>query len=116
LICTNFGHKATDCRACGRNGQERNIYVTPYNIECDKCHNYGHIVLDCRSMMDTSMKENTNIRYEKVWKIKQELVNEERMNEEYLEVLLLGLEIVRDHDKSIGKKEYVRYGKVWRRN
>jgi hypothetical protein len=32
-------------------------------------------------MMDTSMKENNDIRYKKVWKIKQEKVNEEQMNE-----------------------------------
>jgi hypothetical protein len=52
--------------------------VTPYNIECYKFHNYGHIAHDCRSMMDTSMKENTDIRYKKVWKRKQEQVKEEQ--------------------------------------
>jgi hypothetical protein len=72
FICTNFGHKTTDCRAYGRNGQARNAYETPYNIECYKCHNYGHISRDSRRTMDTSMKENTDIRYKKVWKIKQE--------------------------------------------
>jgi hypothetical protein len=67
--CNNFGHKAVDCRSYG-NGQARNAYVTPYNIECYKCHNYGQTTCDCRSMVDTSMKENTDIRYKKIWKIK----------------------------------------------
>jgi hypothetical protein len=71
FTCNNFGHKVVDCRAYGRNGQARNVYVTPYNIECYKCHNYGHIARDCRSMMDTSMKENIDIRYKKVWKRKK---------------------------------------------
>jgi hypothetical protein len=43
FICTNFGHKAVDCRAYGRSVQTRNTYVAPHNIECYKCHNYGHI-------------------------------------------------------------------------
>jgi hypothetical protein len=68
FTCNNFGHKVVDCRAYGRNVQARNVYVAPYNIECYKCHNYGHIAHDCRSMMDTSMKENIDIRYKKVWK------------------------------------------------
>jgi hypothetical protein len=32
-------------------------------------------------MMDTSMKENIDIMYNKVWKRKQEHVKEEQMNE-----------------------------------
>jgi hypothetical protein len=59
-------------------------------------------------MMDTSMKENTDIRYKKVWKRKQEQVKEDQ--------ILSGLEIVRDEDKSTRKKEDVRHRKVWRRN
>jgi hypothetical protein len=35
------------------------------------------------------------------------------MNEE---VILLGLEIVQDKDKSTGKKEDAKYRKIWRRN
>jgi len=38
------------------------------------------------------------------------------MNEGHRELILLVLEIVRDEDKSTGKKEIVRYRKVWRIN
>jgi hypothetical protein len=55
-----------------RNVQERNAYVAPRNIECYKCHNYGYIARDCRGMIDTSMKENIDIRYKKVWIRKHE--------------------------------------------
>jgi hypothetical protein len=116
FYCTNFGHKVADCRAYGRNVQARNAYVAPHNIECYKFHNYGHIARDCRSMMDTSMKKNIDIRYKKVWKRKQEQVKEDQMNEGHPEVILSGLEIVRDEEKSTRKKEDVRYRKVWRRN
>jgi hypothetical protein len=64
-------HKVVDYRSYGRNGQERNVYVAPYNIEFYKCHNYGHISHDCRSMIDTSMKENIDIICKKVWKRKK---------------------------------------------
>jgi hypothetical protein len=94
FICTNFGHKVADCRAYGRNGQARNAYVTPYNIECYKCYNYGHITHDCRSMMDASIKEKIDILYKKVWKIKKENVKEEQMNEGHPKVILSGLAIV----------------------
>jgi hypothetical protein len=67
FYCTNFGHKVVDCRDYKRNVQVRSAYVVARNIECYKCHNYGHIASDCRSMMDTSMKENIDIRYKKVW-------------------------------------------------
>jgi hypothetical protein len=67
-------------------------------------------------MMDTSMKENIDIRYKKIWKRKQEQVKEEQMNEEHPEVILSGFAVVQDQDKSTGKKEDVRYMKVWRRN
>jgi hypothetical protein len=55
--------------------------VTPQNIECYKCHKYGHLAHDCRIMMDIAMKKNTDIRYNKVWKRKQEKVKEEKVNE-----------------------------------
>jgi hypothetical protein len=67
FYCTNFGHKVADCRDYKINVQARSAYVIACNIECYKCHNYGHIASDCRSMIDTSMKENTDIRYKKVW-------------------------------------------------
>jgi hypothetical protein len=82
FYCTNFGHKVADCRDYKRNVQARNAYVAPRNIECYKCHNYGHIAHDCRSMIDTSMKENTDIRYKKVWIRKQEeQVNKDQVPE-----------------------------------
>jgi hypothetical protein len=56
FICTNFGHKAVDCRAYGRNVHTRNTYVDPHNIECHKCHNYGPIAQNCRIMINPTMK------------------------------------------------------------
>jgi hypothetical protein len=67
FYCTNFGHKVAYCRDYKRNVQARNAYVAPRNIECYKGHNYGHIAHDCRSMIDTSMKENIDIIYKKLW-------------------------------------------------
>jgi hypothetical protein len=62
--------------------------VAPYNIECYKFHNYGHIAHDCRSMMDTSMKENIDIRYKKIWRRKEK--QEEQVNEKLSEIILIG--------------------------
>ena len=70
FYCTNFGHKVVDCRDYKINVEADRAYVVTRNIECYKCHNYGHIASDCRSMIDTSMKENIDIRYKKVWIIK----------------------------------------------
>jgi hypothetical protein len=67
FYCTNFGHKVEYFKDYKRNFQARNAYVAPRNIEFYKCHNYGHITSDCRSMVDTSMKENIDIGYKKVW-------------------------------------------------
>jgi hypothetical protein len=72
FYCTNFGHKVAYCRDYKRNVEARNAYVAPHNTECYKCHNHGHISRDCRSMIDTSMKENIDIRYKKVWIRKHE--------------------------------------------
>jgi hypothetical protein len=83
--------------------------VAARNIECYKCHNYGHIASDCRSMIDTSMKENTDIRYKKVWIRKQEEeVNKDQVPE------IARLEIKRDEENSTEKKKDVRYRKVWK--
>jgi hypothetical protein len=76
--------------------------VTPCNIECYKCHNYGHIASDCRSMIDTSMKENIDIRYKKVWI---------RNNKEHVPEIAR-LAIKRDEENSTEKKKDVRYIKV----
>jgi hypothetical protein len=90
FACTNFGHKVVNCRAYGRNVQERDAYVVPHNIECYNCHNLGHIAQNCRSMMEPSMKENNDIIYEKVWRRKEN--QEEHMNEEQvLEIVLTRL-------------------------
>jgi hypothetical protein len=72
FYCTNFGHKVAYCMDYKRNVQERSAYVAAHNIECYKCHNYGNIASDCRSMIYNSMKENTDIIYNKVWIRKQE--------------------------------------------
>ena len=77
FYCTNFGHKVANCRDYKINFQARKMYVSPHDIECYRFCNYGHIARDCISMMDTSMKENNDIIYNKVWKIKQEHVKEE---------------------------------------
>jgi hypothetical protein len=57
--------------------QMRHKQQEPQNIECYKFYNDGHISRDCRSMMDTSIKENNDIKYKKVYKIKKEEVNKE---------------------------------------
>ena len=62
-----------------RNVQAISAYVAACNIECYKCHNYGHIASHCKSMIDTSMKENIDIRYKKVWIRKHEEKNEQRL-------------------------------------
>jgi hypothetical protein len=72
-------------------------------------HNYGHIGRDFRSMIDTSMKENTDIKCKKVWVRK----NEEQVNK-YQVPEIARLEIKQDEENSIEKKKYVRYIKVWK--
>jgi hypothetical protein len=109
FYCTNFGHKVVDCMDYKRNVQERNSYVVPRKIECYKCHNYGHIASDFRNMIDNSMKENTDIRYKKVWIRK----HEERVNKYQVPEIAI-LEIERDEENSIDKKKDVRYRKVWK--
>jgi hypothetical protein len=107
FYCTNFGHKVANYKDYKRNVQARSAYVVARNIECYKCHNYGHISSDCRSMIDTSMKANTDIIYNKVWIRKQEeQVNKDQVPE------IARLEIKRDEENSTEKKKDVRYRKV----
>jgi hypothetical protein len=109
FYCTNVGHKVANCRDYKRNVQERKAYVAPCNIEFYKCHNYGYIASDCRSMIDTSMKENMDIKYNKVWIRKQkEQVNKDQVPE------IARLTIKLDEQNSTEKKKYVRYRKVWK--
>jgi hypothetical protein len=67
FYCNNFGHMVADCRVYKINVHLRSAYVAPRNIECYKCHNYGQIASDCRGIINTYMKENIDIRYNKVW-------------------------------------------------
>jgi hypothetical protein len=83
--------------------------VVARNIECYKCHSYGHIASNCRSMIDTSMKENTNIRYKKVWIRKQE----EQVNKDQVPDIAR-LTIKRDEENSTEKRQDVKYKKVWK--
>jgi hypothetical protein len=109
FYCTNFGHKVADCRDYKRNFQARSVYVVAHNIKCYKCHNYGHIANDCRSMIDTSMKENTNIIYKKVWIRKQE----EHVNKDQVPKITR-LAIKRDEENYTEKNKYVKYRQVWK--
>jgi hypothetical protein len=60
-------------------------------------------------MIDTSMKENTDIRYKKVWIRKhKEQVNKDQVPE------IARLAIKRDEENSTEKKKDVRYRKVWK--
>jgi hypothetical protein len=78
---------------------KQEMFVAPRNIECYKCHNYGHIVSDCRSMIDTSMKENIDIIYKKVWIRKhEEHVNKDQVPE------IARLTIKRDEENSTEKE------------
>ena len=92
-----------------KNVQARSAYVVARNIECYKSHNYGHIGNDCRSMIDTSMKENTDIIYKKVWIRKQgDQVNKDQVPE------IAILAIKWDEQNSTEKRKDVRYRKVWK--
>jgi hypothetical protein len=77
FYCTNFGNKVAGCISYERNVHTIKSYVAPHDIECYKCHNYGNIARDCRRVMDTSIKENIDIIYKKVWKRKKEHVKED---------------------------------------
>jgi hypothetical protein len=65
-------------------------------------HNYGHIASDYRSMIDTSMKENIDIIYKKVWIRKQE----EQVNKDQV-LEIARLTIKRDEENSTEKKKDV---------
>jgi hypothetical protein len=60
-------------------------------------------------MINTSMKDNTDIRYKKVWIRKQEeQVNKDQVPE------ITRLTIKRDEENSTEKRKVVRYIKVWK--
>jgi hypothetical protein len=83
--------------------------VAPHNIKCYKCHKYGHIANDYRSMIDTSMKDNIDIRCKKMWIRKhEEQVNKDQVLE------IARMEIKRGEENSTEKKKDVRYKKVWK--
>jgi hypothetical protein len=109
FYCTNFGHKVADCRDYKINVQADRAYVVARNIEFYNCHNYGHITSDSRSMIDTSMKKNTDIRYKKVWIRK----HEEQVNKDQVPEIAI-LTIKRDEKNSTEKRKGVRYRKVWK--
>jgi hypothetical protein len=60
-------------------------------------------------MIDTYMKENTNIRYKKVWIRKQE----EHVNKDQVREIAI-LAIKRDEENSTEKRKNVGYRKVWK--
>jgi hypothetical protein len=109
FYCTNFGHRVAYCRDYKRNVQARSVYVSPHNIECYKCHKYGHKASDCRSMIDTSMKENTDMICKKVWIRK----HEEQVNRYQVPKISI-LAIKRDEENSKEKNKDVIYRKVWK--
>ena len=109
FYCTNFGHKVADCKDYKRNVQEDHAYVVTRNIECYKCHNYGNIASDCRSMIYNSMKENTDIIYNKVWIRK----HKEQVNKDHV-LEIARLSIKRDEENSTEKRKDVRYRKIWK--
>jgi hypothetical protein len=109
FYCTNFGHKVADCMDYKIDVQANCAYVVARNIECYKSYNYGHIASDCRNMIDPSMKENTDIRYKKVWIRKQE---EQGNKDQVLEITRLTIK--RDEENFIEKRKDVRYIKVWK--
>ena len=90
--CNNFGHKAIDCRAYGRNRNtwNRSNYERPINqyednnlrksyeaadrnynhfgvlsneIECHKCNNFGHTAKNCRSNLIASSREPRHVPF-----------------------------------------------------
>jgi hypothetical protein len=60
-------------------------------------------------MIDSSIKENVDIRYKKVWIRKQE----EQVNKDH-ELEFTRLAIKRDEENSIEKRKDVAYRKVWK--
>jgi hypothetical protein len=60
-------------------------------------------------MIDTSMKENTDIIYNKVWIRKQE----EQVNKDWVPEITR-LTIKRDEENYVEKEKVVRYRKVWK--
>jgi hypothetical protein len=81
--------------------------VVPHNIECYKCHNYGHIDRNCKSLIESTMKENTDVRYMKVWRRNEK--QEEKVNKEHVpEIILIVFTIVQDHNEFTVQEEDVK--------
>jgi hypothetical protein len=88
FACSNFGHKAMNCRAYGRKNLRVKNYNLKYNqivnqvkrrnynsfaplqegnLECFICHNYGHKASSCR-LMEVSEKPKFIREKKKLWK------------------------------------------------
>jgi hypothetical protein len=95
FACSNFGHKAMNCRAYGRKNLRIKNYNLKYNqivdqvksrnynsfaplqegnLDCFRCHNYGHKASTCR-LMEVSYKPKFIREEKKIWKEKHQKRN-----------------------------------------
>jgi len=80
-----------------------------YHTEYYKYDNYGHIAHDFRSMMKSSTRENTDIRYKKVWRRKKQ----EQVHEGILEVIPIGFVKFQYHNEYmiLQQSRFIHYSK-----